>query len=59
VCTPGLTKIYLGYKRRGLTKDEEKRFFNKLETKFQISVVQGLGGLAEEGKVNVYELIRK
>ncbi|CAI2162965.1 19171_t:CDS:2 [Funneliformis geosporum] len=59
VCTPGLTKIYLGYKRRGLNKDEEGRFFDKLKTVFQMSSVQGLGILAEEGKVNVYELIRK
>ncbi|PKC75674.1 hypothetical protein RhiirA1_407444, partial [Rhizophagus irregularis] len=56
VCTPGCTKIYLGYKKRGLTKEEETRFFDELGNKFQISVVQGLGNLAEEGKVNVYEL---
>ncbi|CAB4429502.1 unnamed protein product [Rhizophagus irregularis] len=56
VCTPGRTKIYLGYKKRGLTKEEETRFFDELGNKFQISVVQGLGNLAEEGKVNVYEL---
>jgi len=59
MCTPGHTKIYLGYKKRGLTKDEETRFFDKLQTHFQKSVVQGLGNLAEEGKVNVYELSRK
>ncbi|CAG8758960.1 11268_t:CDS:2, partial [Racocetra persica] len=28
VCTPGHTKIFLGYKRRGLTKEEETSFFN-------------------------------
>ncbi|CAG8613360.1 3422_t:CDS:2, partial [Gigaspora rosea] len=27
VCTPGHTKIFLGYKRRGLTKEEERSFF--------------------------------
>ncbi|GBC05140.1 hypothetical protein RclHR1_06050018 [Rhizophagus clarus] len=59
VCTPGRTKIYLGYKKRGLSKDEEARFFDKLRNKFQRSVVQGLGNLAEERKVNVYELSRK
>ena len=59
MCTPGRTKVYLGYKKRGLTKDEEARFFGKLRNKFQVSVVQGLGNLAEEGKVNVYELSRK
>ncbi|RIA84035.1 putative methyltransferase-domain-containing protein [Glomus cerebriforme] len=59
VCTPGKTKIYLGYKRRGLNKDEEARFFDKLQNKFHKSAVQGLGNLAEEGKVNVYELSRK
>ena len=59
MCTPGRTKVYLGYKRRGLTKDEETRFFGKLRNKFQVSVVQGLGNLAEEGKVNVYALSRK
>ncbi|CAG8444849.1 2567_t:CDS:2 [Funneliformis caledonium] len=51
VCTPGRTKIYLGYKRRGLNKDEEGRFFDKLKTVFQMTAVQGLGILAEEGKV--------
>jgi hypothetical protein len=42
-----------------LTKDEETRFFDKLRNNFQKSVVQGLGNLAEEGKVNVYVLSRK
>ncbi|CAG8671615.1 3158_t:CDS:2, partial [Acaulospora morrowiae] len=51
VCTPGRTKIYLGYKRRGLTVVEEKKFFAKLQKKFKMSSLQGLPNVEEESQV--------
>jgi len=35
LCTPGRTMLYLGYKRRALTKDSEDLFFNKISRKFK------------------------
>ncbi|CAG8509569.1 4439_t:CDS:2 [Paraglomus occultum] len=41
VCTPNHTKIYLGYKRRALSAEEEGQFFKKLGRKFKVSLVGG------------------
>ena len=41
LCVPSKTVIYLGYKRRGLKRDEENLFFDLAKTSFQISTVNG------------------
>ncbi|CAG8722491.1 13153_t:CDS:2 [Dentiscutata erythropus] len=56
VCTPGHTKIFLGYKRRGLTKEEERSFFSKLQSKFRMSLLPDLENAADEGQIYIYEL---
>ncbi|CAJ0831206.1 18078_t:CDS:2 [Entrophospora sp. SA101] len=71
LCTPNLTKIYLGYKRRGLTKNEEKDFFNQLQKNFNMKLLTKVGDnidgevcdggsvggqINDVGIVNLYEL---
>ncbi|CAG8571940.1 12134_t:CDS:2 [Cetraspora pellucida] len=58
VCTPGRTKIFLGYKRRGLTKEEETCFFSKLQSRFRMSLLPDLENVADEGQIYIYELCR-
>ncbi|KAI7858257.1 putative methyltransferase-domain-containing protein [Circinella umbellata] len=41
LCVPGKTVIYLGYKRRGLKRDEENLFFDLAKANFQITTVNG------------------
>jgi len=36
LCTPGVTKIYLGYKPRGMDPIQERRFFDKLGHDFRM-----------------------
>ncbi|CAG8525442.1 3646_t:CDS:2 [Paraglomus brasilianum] len=58
VCTSNHTKIYLGYKRRALSVEEEGRFFKKLARKFKVSLVDGIATVTNEQKVRIYELRR-
>ena len=58
VCTSNHTKIYLGYKRRALSVEEEGRFFKKLARKFKVSLVDGVATTTDEQKVRIYELRR-
>ncbi|KAF0441545.1 putative methyltransferase-domain-containing protein [Gigaspora margarita] len=58
VCTPGHTKIFLGYKRRGLTKEEERSFFSKLQSRFTMSLLPDLDNAEDEGQIYIYELSR-
>ncbi|CAG8569200.1 10886_t:CDS:2 [Paraglomus brasilianum] len=58
VCTPNQTHVYVGYKRRGLSPQEEEEFFLKLAEEFKVTVVEGIGKAAEEQKIKIYKLTR-
>ncbi|RHZ82693.1 hypothetical protein Glove_104g33 [Diversispora epigaea] len=58
ICSPKRTKIYLGYKKRGLSTKEEKQFFKKLRNKFHITSLQDLPNINDESKIYIYELSR-
>jgi predicted nicotinamide N-methyase len=52
LCTRGRTEIYLGYKRRQLTQEKEREFFDKIRCRFDVEeTIHGLG-------VKVYRLTR-
>ncbi|CAG8668281.1 389_t:CDS:2 [Ambispora leptoticha] len=56
LCVPGRTKMYLGYKRRGLSIEQEVEFFSKLNSKFNMKILEGDGDHENEGQVRIYEL---
>ncbi|CAG8504172.1 9587_t:CDS:2 [Ambispora gerdemannii] len=59
LCVPGRTKMYLGYKRRGLSIEQELEFFSKLNSKFNMKILEGGGNLENETQVRIYELSRE
>ncbi|CAG8445511.1 7551_t:CDS:2 [Diversispora eburnea] len=48
ICSPKRTKIYLGYKKRGLSTKEERQFFKKLQNKFHVTSLQDLPNVSDE-----------
>ncbi|KAI9493155.1 putative methyltransferase-domain-containing protein [Zychaea mexicana] len=45
LCVPGKTVVYLGYKRRGLKREDENMFFNMAKESFDISAVPNIDDL--------------